>query len=200
MKLLRTIRLDPSDTFVYARAAAPGEWAVPGAFEFWAADPVGLKGREKQAFRGGFLGLTSFGWSTLVVAQPITPEEKSAAITSLAQHLVAHHGAPDLDAARHAAKTEIDAAMELAEHPDGTLIALHRTLDGEGHIKEQFRTLYAADAREAAQMPCSAGAFAIVDDDGAAEPAHATGRDAGDVDLFDLASRSAAASSKAGSR
>ena len=33
MKLLRTIRLDPSDTFVYARAAAPGEWAVPGAFE-----------------------------------------------------------------------------------------------------------------------------------------------------------------------
>ncbi|HVD73162.1 MAG TPA: DUF6505 family protein, partial [Xanthobacteraceae bacterium] len=27
MKLLRTIRLDPSDTFVFERAADPGEWA-----------------------------------------------------------------------------------------------------------------------------------------------------------------------------
>ena len=32
MKLLRTIRLDPSDTFVFERAAEPGEWAVSGAF------------------------------------------------------------------------------------------------------------------------------------------------------------------------
>ncbi|MFX6803743.1 DUF6505 family protein, partial [Acinetobacter baumannii] len=27
MKLLRTIRLDPSDTFVFPRVAEPGEWA-----------------------------------------------------------------------------------------------------------------------------------------------------------------------------
>ena len=31
VKLLRTIRLDPSDTFVFERAAEPGEWAVSGA-------------------------------------------------------------------------------------------------------------------------------------------------------------------------
>ena len=36
MKLIRTIRLDPSDTFVFARAAEPGEWAaVSCAFVFW---------------------------------------------------------------------------------------------------------------------------------------------------------------------
>ncbi|MEY3552369.1 MAG: hypothetical protein RL735_717, partial [Pseudomonadota bacterium] len=31
MKLPRTLRLDPSDTFVFARAAEPGEWAVSGS-------------------------------------------------------------------------------------------------------------------------------------------------------------------------
>ena len=35
MKLLRTIRLDPSDTFVFEMPAEPGEWAVSGAFEYW---------------------------------------------------------------------------------------------------------------------------------------------------------------------
>ena len=45
MKLIRTIRLDPSDTFVFERAAEPGEWAVSGAFVFWNAD-VGEAGRQ----------------------------------------------------------------------------------------------------------------------------------------------------------
>ena len=35
LKFPRTIRLDPSDTFVFERAAEPGEWAVSGAFVFW---------------------------------------------------------------------------------------------------------------------------------------------------------------------
>src|SRR5258708_40118249 len=66
MKLLRTIRLDPSDTFVFERAAEPGEWAVSGAFMFADADPDALDGKPRAAFRGGFLGVASFGWSTLV--------------------------------------------------------------------------------------------------------------------------------------
>ena len=45
MKLLRTIRLDPSDTFVFDKAAEPGEWAVPGAFAFLDADPPALQGK-----------------------------------------------------------------------------------------------------------------------------------------------------------
>ena len=44
MKLLRTIRLDPSDTFVFEQAAEPGEWAVSGAFAFWNSDPAMLEG------------------------------------------------------------------------------------------------------------------------------------------------------------
>lgn len=167
MKLFRTIRLDPSDTFVYERAAAAGEWAVPGTFEFWGAEPGALAGRARQAFRAGFLGLGSFGWSTLVVAQPVTPLERAEAVESLAGHLLRAHGAPSLEAARAAAEEEIAGAIALAEHPEGTLIALHRTLDRSGDIREQFRTLRPSDALEAAQMPCSAGAFAIIEESGA---------------------------------
>ena len=43
-KLLRTIRLDPSDAFVFTRAAEPGEWAVPGTFLFWEQPVDGLLG------------------------------------------------------------------------------------------------------------------------------------------------------------
>jgi Family of unknown function (DUF6505) len=66
VRLLRTIRLDPSDTFVFERAADPGEWAVSGAFMFADADPDALVGKSRAAFRGGFLGVASLGWSTLV--------------------------------------------------------------------------------------------------------------------------------------
>ena len=192
MKMLRTIRLDPSDSFVYEPAAAAGEWAVPGGFEFWAANPAGLTGRSRQAFRSGFLGLGSFGWSTLVVAVSITRDERAAAVEALAAHLMRVHGAPDLDAARAAAEDEINAATGLAEHPEGTLIALHRNLDADGNIREQFRTLHPAAAREAAQMPCSAGAFAIVEDEAAADD---HGRD-GEVSLVDLAGGQAGAEAK----
>lgn len=180
MKLLCTIRLDPSDSFVYERAAAAGEWAVPGGFEFWGVDVPALTGRPRQAFRGGFLGLSSFGWSTLAVAVPITVEERASAVESLAHYLVRAHGAPDLAHARTAAEEEIAAAVGLADHPEGTLIALHRSQDADGGIREQFRTLRPADAIEAARMPCSAGAFAIVEDDEASS-------NGDDVSLIDLA-------------
>ena len=185
MKLLRTIRLDASDGFVYGRAAAAGEWAVPGTFEFWAADAAALKGRERQAFRAGFLGLSSFGWSTLVVAVTAAPEERAAAVEGLAQYLMRAHGAPDLESARGAAEAEIATAAGLAEHSEGTLIAMHRTIDSEGNFREQFRTLRPADAREAAQMPCSAGAFAIVEDDAL------TAVESQQVDLLSLAGTAA---------
>ena len=60
MKLLRTIRLDPSDTFIFERAAEPGEWAVSGAFVFSSADLSSLQAGA-QRFRGGFLGIASLG-------------------------------------------------------------------------------------------------------------------------------------------
>ena len=52
-RLPRTIRLDPSDTFVFARAAEPGEWAVSGAFVFWNVDPAKLDQKQRVAVLSG---------------------------------------------------------------------------------------------------------------------------------------------------
>ena len=57
LKLPRTIRLDPSDTFVFERAAEPGEWAVSGAFVFWNRDTAALGQKQRVALRSGFLGI-----------------------------------------------------------------------------------------------------------------------------------------------
>jgi len=141
-RLLKTIRLDPSDALLFPRAAEPGEWAVPGGFCFWDEDPATLAGRRRQAFRAGFLGLSSFGWSTLVQMASATPAEREAAVAALAAHLCAAYGAPDEAAARAAAEEEIAFAESLGEHPPGTLIALSRTVE-DGVQRERFRTLHA---------------------------------------------------------
>ncbi|UPY37819.1 DUF6505 family protein [Sediminicoccus sp. KRV36] len=141
-KMLRTLRLDPSDTLIFPAAAEPGEWAVPGGFQFWDDAPDGLSGKRQQAFRGGFLGLGSFGWSTLVEVAEIGPEARAAALEALALHIQARHGAPDLDAARAAAAEEIAFAESLCDQPPGTVFALHRSHDATGEVREAFRTLH----------------------------------------------------------
>jgi Family of unknown function (DUF6505) len=140
MKLLRTIRLDASDTFVFERAAEPGEWAVPGAFVFLGADPAALEGKARSAFRSGFLGIASLGWSTLVQVVEADEAARAAAVDCLATRLIEQFGAPDLGTARDAAAEEVAFAASLAEHPSGTLIAMHRTCQ-DGEIRETFRTL-----------------------------------------------------------
>jgi len=140
VKMLRTIRLDPSDTFVFPVAAEPGEWAVTGSFLFWGRDVDALAGKERAAFRSGFAGIASLGFSTLVVAQPIRPEEHEAAVETLARQLIDRLGAPDIDTARAAATEELAFAASLADHDEGTLVAMHRTFEG-GEIREQYRTL-----------------------------------------------------------
>ena len=140
MKLLRAIRLDPSDTFVFEKAAEPGEWAVPGAFAFAHLDATRLEGRARAAFRSGFLGIDSLGWSTLVQIVEASEEDRVAAIEVLAQRLVERFGAPDLATARPAAEEEIAFTASLSEHPKGMLVALSRKYEG-GAIREAFRTL-----------------------------------------------------------
>jgi hypothetical protein len=140
MKLLRTIRLDPSDTFVFERAAEPGEWAVSGAFEFWDRDPTAFEGKARTAFRSGFLGLPSLGRSTLVQIVEAREDERAAAVDLLVQCLLASFGAPDLAAARAAAEEEIESAAAIATQPQDTLIAVHRTYEN-GEIREAFRSL-----------------------------------------------------------
>ncbi|HMO09883.1 MAG TPA: DUF6505 family protein [Paracoccaceae bacterium] len=144
-KLPRTIRLDPSDTVVFPRAAEPGEWAVPGTFLF-AGRPVSALDRKTQiAFRSGFLGLSGWGFSTLVTVAEARAEERRAAVDLLALQLVVHLGAPDEATARPAAEEEIALAEDLCRpHPPGMLMALHRAEDAGG-IVERFRTLRPRD-------------------------------------------------------
>jgi hypothetical protein len=139
MKLLRTIQLDASDTFIFDPAAEPGEWAVSGAFAFWNNDPSKLEGKARAAFRSGFLGGRSLGWSTLVQIVEATPQDRGDAINELAQRLVERFGAPDMKTASAAAEEEIAFAESLAIEDKDTLIAVHRTYDGE--IREAFRSL-----------------------------------------------------------
>ncbi|WP_428245878.1 DUF6505 family protein [Ferrovibrio sp.] len=140
MKLLRTIRFDESDTRVFPAAAAPGEWAVPGTFVFADAEPDRLDRQEKQAFANGFLGLGSFGWSTLVTVATIEREEYDAVVADLAHHLQQAYGAPDFAAAEVAAREEIGYAAALSEHPVNTLLSLSRFIEGDA-IREQFRVV-----------------------------------------------------------
>lgn len=140
MKLLKTIRADRSDTFIFDRAAEPGEWAVSGAFMFAQRDPASLTGKARAAFRAGFLGIDSLGWSTLVQIVEAGGADRAAAIESLAAQLVARFGAPDLPSARTAAEEEITFAASLCEHPVGMLIAVSRRYEKDT-MHEAFRTL-----------------------------------------------------------
>jgi hypothetical protein len=164
MKLIRTIRLDPSDTYVFDQAAEPGEWAVTGAFMFAEADPVTLEGKARAAFRSGFLGVASLGWSTLVQVVEAGDDDRRAAIDTLAKHLVAHFGAPSMEDAVAAAEEEFAFAASLCNHPLDTLIAMHRSHDG-GEIREAFRTLRPKDG------PKPLRAFAFLEVEGEEEPA-----------------------------
>ena len=145
-RLPLTIRLDPSDRHIYAHAAEPGEWAVPGTFLFWDRPADSLTRKETIAFRSGFLGVESFGHSTLVTVQEARAEERAAMVERLAGQLVAHLGAPSVEVARPAAEQEVALAESLcADHAIGTLIALHRRRGEDGEIREQFRTLRPRD-------------------------------------------------------
>lgn len=167
-RLPRTIRLDASDTLVFARAAEPGEWAVPGTFLFAGRPAESLDRKEKIAFRSGFLGVESFGHSTLVVVSEASASERAAMVEMLAAQLVAVLGAPDLATARPAAEEEVACAEDLCRDPaTGTLIALHRTREEDGAIREQFRTLRPRDetAFSASHLRGHDRAFFIVETD-----------------------------------
>lgn len=174
MKLLRTIRLDPSDTFVFEHAAEPGEWAVSGGdLLFGESDPAELTGKARAAFRSGFLGVSSLGRSTLVQVVDATEEDRAAAVETLVRSLAARLDDPDEAFLRAAAEAEVAFAISLCEHPAGTLIAVHRTVEGDA-IRETFRTLRPREG----EKPARAFSFLEVEgEDDAAE----------EIDLIGLA-------------
>jgi len=160
-KLPRALRLDPSDTFVFTHAAEPGEWAVTGSFLFLDSDPAALTGKARAAFRSGFAGVRSLGFSTLVVVSEASEAERAEAVETLARHILERFGAPDLAAARGAAEEEIAVAASLCQLPVGSVVAMHRTAEG-GEIHENFRTLH---QRAPGSDPLHARAFHFVETD-----------------------------------
>ena len=175
MKLLRTIRLDHSDTFVFDPAAEPGEWAVSGTFVFWGGDPTKLEGKARSAFRSGFLGIESLGWSTLVQIVEASEAERGDLVAKLAQQLVAHFGAPDLPAATAAAEDEVAFVESLCTQPRDTLIAVHRMYE-DGAVREAFRTLRPRVGAKPAR------AFSFMEVEGDEQPGE-------QVDLISMAER-----------
>jgi len=135
MKLLRTVRLDGSDEQVFERTAEPGEWAVPGSFEFLDSDPRRLEGKPLQAFRSGFLGIGSFGWSSLVEIAEADDDQFQQVIDQLAQYFIRRHGAPHIAAALPMAADEAQYASAACEHPLHTLLAIEREFGDDGIIE-----------------------------------------------------------------
>jgi Family of unknown function (DUF6505) len=166
VKLLRTIRLDASDSFVFEQAAEPGEWAVSGAFAFARCDPRSLRGRARTAFRAGFLGVGSLGRSTLAQIVEASEHDRSTVVDRLARQLVAHFGAPGVETARLAAEEEVSFAASLCDHPAGVLVAVTRSQDN-GTIRETFRTLR---PRERALHARAFEFLEVVGDDVPSEP------------------------------
>jgi hypothetical protein len=140
---------------------------------FWNADPATMEGKERAAFRGGFLGVATLGWTTLVQIVDASEDDRLAAIDALAQHLVADFGAPSGADAVAAAEEELAFANSLCDHPLDTLIAVHRTVEA-GQIRESFRTLRPRGERRPMR------AFTFLDVEGEDESAEA-------VDLAALA-------------
>lgn len=140
MHFPRVVRLDDSDERVYDAAAAPGEWAVPGAFVFLEVELETADGKTREAFRHGFLGVDSFGWSTLVQVDEIGLAEYATVVERLARHFVQRYNAPDTAAARQMAEEEAAFAVSICEHPRHTLLALDREIGEEG-IVENFRVV-----------------------------------------------------------
>ena len=143
MLLPKTVRLDDSDLSVFPLAAESGEWAIPGTFVFANDDPEDLGGKRLQAFRQGFLGIGSFGWSTLVEIDEIGADELARVEQRLADWFVEAFGAPDRETALPAARDEVRFASELCEHPAGTLLAIEREFEAL-RIVERFRAIQAS--------------------------------------------------------
>ena len=146
MKFARTIRFDKSDLNIFPLASEEGELAVVGTFSFYNIKPEDLKGKVKQAFSNGFLGCSTFGFSTLVSLVSINENDIKKLQINLGKYFIDNYGAPSKEVAEKAALEEINFMLDLCkEHELGSLLSLSRDFSEEG-IKEKFRNLPKADS------------------------------------------------------
>ena len=140
MKLAKTVQLDISDTQVFELPAKVGEWAIAGTFTFVDSNPDMWTNKQQLAFRTAWLGIGSFGYSTFVQATEISSSEYEMLLHTLTAHLAKEYGAPNMDAAKEAAKLEINDMTTLCNHTPGTLLAIERTISGD-NILEKTRII-----------------------------------------------------------
>ena len=113
---------------------------MSSALAFWGSDPTNLEGKARQAFRGGFLGVSTLGWSTLVQIVEASQADRARLVEALAQRLTDDFGAPDMEAAQTAAEDEVAFVENLCNEPQATLISVQRTYEN-GTVHETFSTL-----------------------------------------------------------
>ena len=146
MKFAKTIRFDKSDLNIFPLASEEGELAIVGTFNFYNLKQDDLKGKVKQAFSNGFMGCTTFGYSTLVSLVNIKEKELQQLKTNLGKFLIDNFGAQSQEMAEEAAHEEINFMLDLCKnHEIGSLLSLSRTWEADG-IKEKFRNLPKADS------------------------------------------------------
>ena len=146
MKFARTIRFDKSDLNIFPVAAEEGELALVGTFSFSNIQNEDLKGKVKQAFSNGFIGCSSFGYSTLVSLVKVNEDDLINLQYSLGQYFMEQYGAPSKIIAEKAASEEINFMSDLCkDHELGSLLSISREWSEEG-IKERFRNLPKADS------------------------------------------------------
>ncbi|MEO3429679.1 DUF6505 family protein [Pelagibius sp. CAU 1746] len=157
-RLPRAIRLDQSDLHVFERPCEIGEWAIPGSFAYADVEPARLEGKAQIVFKSAWLGLTSFGHTTLVEVAEIGEADFFAAVERLARHIEEAYRAPSFGDALAAARRELEDAAGLCEHKLGTLLAVEREPGDEGFV-ERFRVIEPARAGDHAKI------WSIVTDD-----------------------------------
>jgi len=146
MKLAHTIRFDSSDLKVFPRAAEEGELAIVGTCCFSGFQEDELTGKIRQAFRNGFLGINSFGFSTFVCVSALKANDLPLIQKTLAKEFIREFNPEYKEEAIIVANQEIEFMASLcADHEVGTVIAIQREWTENG-IAEAFRSISKADS------------------------------------------------------
>ena len=139
MKFLKAVRLDDSDSHVYAAhggAAEDGEWMVSGGYAVCDL----AKGHRTETCHCGtsFISVESHGRCTIAEVCHIEPHEYEGIQKELIRHFMEDLGAPSPKAAREAADEECAYTADLAAgFPNEVWISVHRQPSEEG-IAERY--------------------------------------------------------------
>jgi hypothetical protein len=134
MKFLKTVRLDVSDTHVYAQegVAEDGEWLVSGGYAVCDL-ASGAHFRPNCHCDISFIGLKTHGRCTIAEVVEIDEATYRGHIETLTRHFLADLNAPSEEAARQVAEEEVAYTADLCESFNAeTWITVKRTAKANG--------------------------------------------------------------------